>query len=89
METIDFRTPAMKRKSSQSAENGSSIIRAVIYERNSTPHQKLSMQNQHINLETEIAKHPEWKLLKSYRDLGKSATTTKNRDAFKEMYKDV
>lgn len=89
METIDFRTPAMKRKSSQSAENGSSIIRAVLYERNSTPHQKLSMQNQHINLETEIAKHPEWKLLKSYRDLGKSATTTKNRDAFKQMYKDV
>lgn len=89
METIDFRTPAMKRKSSQTIEKNGEVKRVVSYERVSTRHQQLAIKNQHINLETEIAKHPEWVLVKQYRDEGKSATTVEHRDAFKQMFKDV
>jgi len=89
METpIDFRTPAMKRKSSQMADKNGEIKRIVSYERTSTRHQQLAIKNQHINLNIEIAKHPEWVLVKEYKDEGKSATTSR-RDAFKQMYKDV
>lgn len=89
METIDFRTPAMKRKSSQMAANDGEVKKIVTYERVSTRHQQLAIKNQHINLQTEIAKHPEWVLVKEYKDEGKSATTVENRDAFKQMYKDA
>ncbi|MGN1198619.1 MAG: recombinase family protein [Acetatifactor sp.] len=89
METVDYRTPAMKRKSSQMAEKNGERTRIAIYSRVSTRHQTLAIKNQNINLETEITKHPEWVLVKEYKDEGKSATTTDNRDAFKQMYKDV
>ena len=61
----------------------------MVYERVSTKRQALSIKNQHINVHTEIAKHPEWQILKEYKDEGKSATTVENRDAFKQMYKDA
>lgn len=89
MATIDYRTPAMKRKSSQMIQNTGEKKRVVTYERVSTGRQVLSIKNQHINLHTEIAKHPEWVLVKEYKDEGKSATTVENRDAFKQMYKDA
>jgi len=89
MENIDYRTPAMKRKSSQMASKDGEIKKIVTYERVSTRHQQLAIKNQHINLQTEIAKHPEWVLVKEYKDEGKSATTVENRDAFKQMYKDA
>lgn len=89
METIDYRTPAMKRKSSQSADKENKSIRIATYERVSTRHQTMAIKNQHINLEIEIEKHAEWHLVRRYVDEGKSATVVEKRNAFKQMYKDV
>ena len=87
IKNYDYRTPAMKRKSSQIA-NSKEIKRVATYERVSTRHQQLAIKNQHINLNMEIDKRPEWILVREYKDEGKSATTDR-RDAFKKMYKDV
>lgn len=87
LQGIDFRTPAMKRKSSQYAARDKQKVRTATYRRDSTRHQ--DTENQKASLERSKAQHPEWDNVKDYVDEHKSATTVKNRNGFKQMIKDI
>lgn len=73
---------------SSSQEDPSGSLRAAMYVRMSTDHQKYSTENQ-ADAIREYAVHRKMEIIKTYTDAGKSGLKLEGRDALQQMITDV